>query len=133
MCVCAGSWPINIRRVMLLPVQRRNRGPPQAPREGVSFPEGRETHNGGRCQRAIVALGRWVAGDRDSPEIDERGRKFEILICAFGLEVINEVHQGPTLETRKGSSFIDVTHQDSVSSNKPTHRHMEGEARMYDK
>ena len=44
-----------------------------------------------------------------SPKTDERRRKFEILIRVFGLEVINEAHQGPTFETRRGSFFIDVT------------------------
>ena len=43
------------------------------------------------------------------PETDERERKFEILIRAFSLEIINEAHQGSTFETRRGSSFIDVT------------------------
>ena len=49
-----------------------------------------------------------MAIDRCFPETDERRRKFKILIRAFGLEVINEVHQRPTFETRRGSFFIDV-------------------------
>ena len=71
-----------------------------------------------RSERLIVAVDANAQSSLwGSHETDKRGRKFEIL-RAFGLEVINEVHQR-SFETRRESSFIDVS--PDVPSNKPTH------------
>lgn len=40
---------------------------------------------------------------------DERGNKFEDLIRAHGMHVINDIRQGPTYQTTRGTSYIDVT------------------------
>ena len=70
-----------------------------------------------RSERLIVAVDANAQSSLwGSLETDKRGRKFEILIHAFSLEVINEVHQGSTFETRRESSFIDVS--PDVPSNK---------------
>ena len=75
-----------------------------------------EIHSDGRCQRAIVALEfSWVW--REKKEVRD----------PFGLEVINEVHQGLNFN-KKGIVFH--RRDSGVPSNKLTHRHIEDEARI---
>jgi len=42
-------------------------------------------------------------------ETDDRGAKFEDLIRAFGMFVVNDAGQPPTFWTTRGWSFVDVT------------------------
>lgn len=63
-----------------------------------------------RGQRFIVSVDANARSSLWGPQrTDERGNKFEDLISAHGLEILNDAGQGPTFETMQGTSFIDVT------------------------
>lgn len=63
-----------------------------------------------RGKRLLVAVDANARSSLWGPqETDERGAKFEDLIRAFGLQVVNRAGQSPTFWTARGSSFIDVT------------------------
>lgn len=63
-----------------------------------------------RGERIIVAVDANARSSLwGSPETDERGAKFEDLVRACGMRVVNVAAQGPTFWTARGSSFIDVT------------------------
>ena len=63
-----------------------------------------------RGKRLLVAVDANARSSLWGPqETDERGAKFEDLIRAFGLQVLNDAAQPPTYWTARGSSYIDVT------------------------
>jgi len=107
-CGSAASWPINIRHVI------------SSDEIEGHFRHLEKMFQSLRGERFIVAVdvnARLLLWD--FPETDERGRKFEIFIRAFGFEIINEVHQGPP--SRRGSSFINVILVSPQISQSSTH------------
>jgi len=63
-----------------------------------------------RGERLIIGVDANVRSSLwDPQETDDRGAKFEALIRAFSMFVVNDAEQPPTFRMARGSSFIDVT------------------------
>lgn len=70
-----------------------------------------------RGKRVLVAVDANARSSLWGPqETDERGAKFEDLIRAFGMQVVNDAAQPPTYWTARGASYIDVTLASSTMS-----------------
>lgn len=63
-----------------------------------------------RGKRLLIAVDSNARSSLWGPQrSDERGEKFEELIRASDMHVLNRIEQGPTFWTARGSSYIDVT------------------------